>query len=213
MSTLTKKNSHFIWTSDCEKAFDTLKNILISDPCIQYFDEKKPVILYCDTSPVGISAVLLQQIAGKDPNIIAYSSWSLSDSEKRYSQIEGELLSITYACERNRLYWFGHSFTIFCDNKALVHTLNNPNSKLPPHLERMILHIQEYNFVLKYVRSEQNISNCISQHLSDSVNRVKVTFIGTYVNFLPEMATPHAINLIDIKQATVQEPLLIKLKD
>ena len=146
-----KKNSHFIWTSDCEKAFDTLKNILISDPCIQYFDEKKPVILYCDTSPVGISAVLLQQIAGKDPNIIAYSSWSLSDSEKRYSQIEGELLSITYACERNRLYWFGHSFTTFCDNKALVHTLNNPNSKLPPHLERMILHIQEYNFVLKYV--------------------------------------------------------------
>ena len=112
MSTLTKKNSHFIWTSDCEKAFDTLKNILISDPCIQYFDEKKPVILYCDTSPVGISAVLLQQIAGKDPNIIAYSSRSLSDNEKRYSQIERKLLSITYACKRKIVFVWAFIFNI-----------------------------------------------------------------------------------------------------
>ena len=103
---LTKKNSDFIWTGDCEKTFDPLKNILTSDSRIQYFDEKKPVILYCDASPVGISAVLLQQIDGKDPNVIAYSSRSLSDAEKRSSQIERELLSITFACERNRLYLF-----------------------------------------------------------------------------------------------------------
>ena len=109
-----------------------MKNILTSDSCIQYFDEKKLVILYCDASPVGISAGLLQQIDGKDPNVIAYSSRSLSENEKRYSQIKRELLIITYACERNRLYLFGGSFTIFCDSKALVHILNNPNSKLPP---------------------------------------------------------------------------------
>ena len=34
LRTLTKKNSDFIWTSDCEKAFDTLKNILTSDSFI-----------------------------------------------------------------------------------------------------------------------------------------------------------------------------------
>ena len=52
----------------------------------------------------------------------------------------------------------------------------------------------------------------ISRHLSHSVNRDKVTFIDTYVNFLSEMATPNAINLIDIKQATAQDPMLTKLK-
>ena len=76
-----------------------------------------------------------------------------------------------------------------------MHILNNSNSKLPPRLERIILHIQSYNFVLMYVRSEQNICDFISRHLSDSVNRDKVTFINTYVNFLTEMATPNAINL------------------
>ena len=212
LCTLTKNNSDFIWTSDCEKAFDTLKNIFTSDSCIQYFDEKKPVILCCGASPAGISAVLLQHVDGKDP-VIAYSLRSLSDTEKRYSQIERELLSITYVCERNRLYLFERSFTIFCDNKALVHILNNPDSKLPPRLERMILHIQGYNFVLQFVRSEQNISDFIRRHLSDSVNRDKVTFIDTYVNFLTEMATPNAINLIDTKQATAQDPMFIKLKD
>ena len=43
-----------------KKAFDALKNILTSDSCIQYFDEKEPVILSCDVIPVRISAVLLQ---------------------------------------------------------------------------------------------------------------------------------------------------------
>ena len=76
----------------------------------------------------------------------------------------------------------------------------------------MILHIQTYNSVLQYVQSEQNIFDFISRHLSDSVNRDKVTFIDTYVNFLTEMVTPNAINLIDIKQATAQDTMLIKLK-
>ena len=56
-------------------------------------------MLYCDKSPVGISAVLLQQIDGKVPNVITYSSRPLSDIEKRYSQIQRELLSITYTCQ------------------------------------------------------------------------------------------------------------------
>ena len=66
---------------------------------------------------------------------------------------------------------------------------------------------------MQYVRSKQNISDFISRHLSDSVNRDKVTFIDTYVNFLTEMATPNVVNLIDIKEATAQDPMLIKLKD
>ena len=56
LRTLTAKNSDFIWIGNCEKVFDTLKNILTSDSCIQYYDEKKPAILYCDASPVRISA-------------------------------------------------------------------------------------------------------------------------------------------------------------
>ena len=155
MHTLIKKNSDFTWTSDCEKAFDS---------CIQYFDEKKPVILYCDAIPVVISAVLLYQIDGKDPNVIAYSSRSLSDTEKRYYQIERESLSITYACERSRLYLCGRSFTIFCD-------------------------------------------------ISDSVNKHKVIFIDAFVNFLTKMATTYSINVIDLKQAAVQDPMLTKSKD
>ena len=66
---------------------------------------------------------------------------------------------------------------------------------------------------MQYVRSKQNISDFISRHLSDSVNRDKVTFIDTYVNFLTEMATPNVVNLIDIREATAQDPMLIKLKD
>ena len=64
-----------------------------------------------------------------------------------------------------------------------------------------------------YVRSEQNICDFISRHLSDSVNRNKVTFINTYVNFLTEMATPNAINLNWYQTSYAQDPMLTKLKD
>ena len=50
--------------------------------------------------------------------------------------------------------------------------------------------------------------------MSDNLNRDKVTFIDTYVNFLTEMANLNAIKLIDIKQeATEQDPIFIKLED
>ena len=66
------------------------------------------------------------------------------------------------------------------------------------------LHNQDYNFLLHSVRSKQNISNFISLHLSDSVNRDKVTVIDTYVNVI----NSDAINSIDIKRDPAQDPML-----
>ena len=40
-----------------------------------------------------------------------------------------------------------------------------------------------------------------------------MTFIDTYVHFLTKMATPNTIYLIDIEQATAQDPMLTILND
>ena len=82
----------------------------------------------------------------------------------RYSQIERECLAVTYACERNRLYLHGKQFTIVNDNKALINILNNPKSKPPLRIERMLLRLQGYNFQTKYVQSAKNISDFLSRH-------------------------------------------------
>lgn len=71
---LTKQNVPFDWTEKCEEAFQHLKTCLSTKSCIDYFDEKKDLVLFCDASPVGISSILLQKTKGKnDVSVITYS--------------------------------------------------------------------------------------------------------------------------------------------
>ena len=56
---LLKKNCVFKWTSDCESAFQTLKNEVINATQLSHFNPEKPLILATDASNRGIGAVLL----------------------------------------------------------------------------------------------------------------------------------------------------------
>ncbi|XP_057305434.1 uncharacterized protein LOC130642365 [Hydractinia symbiolongicarpus] len=86
---LTQKDAKYEWSPECETAFQTPKTLPSEDSCISYFDENKETLIYCDASPVGISAFLLQRTKGKaDTKVVGYSSRSLNKTEMRYSQIE-----------------------------------------------------------------------------------------------------------------------------
>ena len=52
-------------------------------PVLAYYDINKPVETECDASKDGLGAVLFQ-----DGHAVAYASRSLTDTEKRYAQIE-----------------------------------------------------------------------------------------------------------------------------
>jgi hypothetical protein len=48
------------WSDDAQNAFDEMRTAIISDPCLQRFDYRKPVILRTDFSARGFGYVLLQ---------------------------------------------------------------------------------------------------------------------------------------------------------
>ena len=48
---------------------------------------------------------------------MAYASRSMSETERRYAQIEKEALSVTWSCEKFSDYILRNSFTIETDNK------------------------------------------------------------------------------------------------
>ena len=58
---LTKKNCTFVWTTECQKAFESLKEKLISAPVVVYPDFGKPFVLEMDVSIKGLGAVLSQR--------------------------------------------------------------------------------------------------------------------------------------------------------
>jgi hypothetical protein len=66
---LLKIQVKFVWSSKCEKAFQTLKRLLTTAPILAQPDIEKPFDVYCDASGTGIGCVLMQE-----GRVIAYAS-------------------------------------------------------------------------------------------------------------------------------------------
>ena len=64
---LTKKDVRFEWTQKHQADFEKLKTTLATAPCMSYFDKTKET--FVDASPVGISAILSQNLETATPPI------------------------------------------------------------------------------------------------------------------------------------------------
>ncbi len=76
------------WGAKQQQAFDHVKNL---SRVRVHFDDKLPLVLSCDASPYGVGAVLSHVMANGDERPICYTSRTLSETEKKYSQLDKEL--------------------------------------------------------------------------------------------------------------------------
>ena len=61
ITTLLKNQTKFVWSSECEQAFQTLKRLLTTAPVLAQPDIEKHFDVYCDASRIGIGCVLIQE--------------------------------------------------------------------------------------------------------------------------------------------------------
>ena len=98
---------------------------------MKFYDGTKPLYLETDASGAGLGAGLLQTRNGTnclrdmalDNNIlraITFISRSLSSTDKRYSNIEREVLGILHGLEKFHHYCFTREASIITDHKLLV---------------------------------------------------------------------------------------------
>ena len=73
MHTLTENGRPFVWTEECQVAFEKLKKYLTEAPILAYPDFTKDFILDTDASGNSIGAVLSQKIDGKE-RVICFGS-------------------------------------------------------------------------------------------------------------------------------------------
>ena len=114
LNKLMKKNTKYIWTNECQVAFETLKKAFISPSVLIYPDFNKPFLLTTDASGDALGAVLSQGPPGGD-RPIAYASRSLNSAERNYSTIERELLAMVWATKNFRSYLLGRKFIIYTE--------------------------------------------------------------------------------------------------
>ncbi|GBM36071.1 Retrovirus-related Pol polyprotein from transposon 17.6 [Araneus ventricosus] len=83
---LTKKNTPFVWSVECENAFNTVQEIILKKPTLKNFDPNLPISLITDASKIAICGILLQ----KKDNVyypLEFFSRKLTPAECKYPSI------------------------------------------------------------------------------------------------------------------------------
>ena len=62
MNELLKKRQKWIWSKECQSAFEEIKKCLLSDLALAHFDPQKELIVASDASDYGLGAVLLHRL-------------------------------------------------------------------------------------------------------------------------------------------------------
>ncbi|WVZ69878.1 LOW QUALITY PROTEIN: hypothetical protein U9M48_018599 [Paspalum notatum var. saurae] len=115
---LLKKHALYIWTSDHDVAFQTLKQALSSAPVLQLPDFTKSFCLETDASGTGVGALLIQE-----GHPIAFISKALSSKNQGLSTYEKEYLAILLAIEQWRCYLQHGEFSLAHLSEQRLHTI------------------------------------------------------------------------------------------
>ena len=156
---LIKKNVAFNWLETHEKAFRDLQHLLTDPATLRYYFVARPVTLQVDASQNGLGAGLIQ-----NQGPVAYASKAMKDTQRRYAQIEKELLAVVFACKRFHQYVYGKTITVESDHKPLEAILKKPLSQAPSRLQKMLMQLQAYDINLVYkTGSEMYIADALSR--------------------------------------------------
>lgn len=156
-----KKGIVFNWDSNKEKAFNEVKNALMTNPILANFNHQDPLALKTDASTLGVAGILLQR-QQDEWKLISCASRRLSIHEENYGISELEALAIVYSVSKFRNYLLGKHFSILTDHCALC----SLKSKMPAsaRLRRWAILLSEYDFEIRYLKgSKQCDVDCLSR--------------------------------------------------
>lgn len=150
MNKLVKKHEPYIWTEEQERAFQNLKQALISQPVIRHPDFNKTFYLMTDGSKKGFGAVLSQKDEDGKDYVIAYASQSIGGPKLNYSATELELNAAVWAIEKFHYYLGYKHFVLVTDHIAMKYLKENTINVTKGRIAKWILKVQPFDFEIQY---------------------------------------------------------------
>jgi len=145
---LLKKEEKFVWSTECQEAFEALKDKLISYPILRSPDFSKDFILYTDASGYAIGAILSQKDDENREYVCLYASRILKGAELQYGITEKECLAVVWGIKQFRIYLHGKNFLVITDHSALawLMSIKDPTGRLA----RWSIYLQSYEYEIKH---------------------------------------------------------------
>lgn len=158
----------FVWSDKEQKAFESLKQELLTPRVLRQPDFKKLFILDTDASNSGIGAVLSQNFEDGEHPVI-FLSRRLRNAELNYSISEKEMLAALWVMEQLHYYLYGRKFLLRTDHKALL-AFNVRGEVKSRRIERWYYRLQTYTFEVVYRKGEeQGNADCLSRSYTNNI--------------------------------------------
>ncbi|XP_053685585.1 uncharacterized protein K02A2.6-like [Sabethes cyaneus] len=218
LDALLKKDSQFVWSAQCQEAFDTIKKVLQSDLLLTHYNPSLELIVAGDASKTGVGAVIMHRFPNNQLKAIAHASKTLTNTEQKYSQVEKEALALVFAVTKFRRMLLGRKFTLQTDHQPLLKIFGSKKG-IPLHtanrLQRWALSLLGYDFNVEYVSTDNFgyadvLSRLISNHQKPEEEYI-IAAIGLEdeVNAgLAECFTSLPVNFRMVSAATKKDAIL-----
>eukprot|EP00096_Caligus_rogercresseyi_P008993 TRINITY_DN296_c0_g2_i1.p1 TRINITY_DN296_c0_g2~~TRINITY_DN296_c0_g2_i1.p1 ORF type:complete len:1084 (+),score=65.75 TRINITY_DN296_c0_g2_i1:228-3479(+) len=152
---LLRKDTPFVWTSQCASAFKTLQDALTHAITLQYPSPDARLAISADASDIGIGAVLEHWVDDAWMPI-AFFSKSLDKTQQNYSTFDRELLAIREAIRHFRHLVEGKDITIFTDHRPLTTAILSKDPSWNGRQSRHFAEIAEATTDLRHVSGKDN---------------------------------------------------------
>jgi len=157
LTSLLKKQQPYVWTPECQLAFQRVKALLLAAPVLVAPDFERQFKLCVDASDRGAGAVLKQEDEHGVDHCIAYFSKKFNEHQKRYSTIEKETLGLILALNHFDVYLNPTVMLIvvYTDHNPIVfiNKMKDKNSRLL----RWSLNLQQYSVDIRHIKGKENV--------------------------------------------------------
>ncbi|KAE9160553.1 hypothetical protein PF005_g31595 [Phytophthora fragariae] len=208
LSQLLKKDAAWVWTADCQQAFDAVKQGLTEAPILAVADQDRPFHVVCDASDFAIGCALMQHDHEGRDRVVYYQSRQLKPAERNYPVHDKELLAMKYALAKFRVYLLGsRPFVVYTDHASLRTAIKSPH--ISQTMARCLSFFAEYNFQVEYKPGRLNVvADALSRRPDYAVHKADANAIGVV-----RTSTPSSSLLDDVRSAYTKDADVKQLLD
>ena len=196
---LTRMNEPFIWTEQCQAAFEELKEKLTTAPVMTLPRDEGEYILDTDANGWAIGAVL-SQVQDSEERIVSYGSRLYSKAEEHYCTTRKELLAIVYFVKYFKQYLLGRRFRIRTDHAALQWLMKTPEPI--GQQSRWVEQLAAFDFVVIHRPGTRHQN-------ADSISRIPCHQCGWTSETVDVVAPVKEDTLMDLSPEKIKELQLI----
>ncbi|KAI5354401.1 hypothetical protein L3X38_007296 [Prunus dulcis] len=152
---------HIVWTAECDKAFQDLKNYMSKAPLLSKPLPGEILYLYLSVYSTAVSSVLIRKPKKVELSIF-YVSKALQSAELRYPTLEQLALALVVSARRLRPYFQAHGIKVLT-NQPLRQVLQKP--EISGRLIKWAIELGEFDiqFIPRPAEKGQAIADFISE--------------------------------------------------